>query len=85
MHNGVYTTLEQVVDFYNRGGGAGMGIDLPTQTLPGEPLGLTLQEQQQLVAFMQALTDTVGLTTAPARLPQLDNEAQNKRAVGGLY
>ncbi len=26
MHNGVYRTLEQVVDFYDRGGGAGLGV-----------------------------------------------------------
>lgn len=57
MHNGVYQTLEEVVDFYNRGGGAGMGLDLPYQTLPAEPLGLTGKEQADLVAFMQTLTD----------------------------
>lgn len=58
MHNGVYQTLEQVVDFYNRGGGIGIGIDLPTQTLPAEPLGLTPTEQRDLVKFMHALTDS---------------------------
>jgi len=26
MHNGVYKSLEEVVDFYNRGGGAGLGL-----------------------------------------------------------
>ncbi|MAO07151.1 MAG: cytochrome-c peroxidase [Alteromonas sp.] len=58
MHNGIYTTLEEVVDFYNKGGGAGMGMDLPHQTLAAEPLGLTQEEIQQLVVFMEALTDT---------------------------
>jgi cytochrome c peroxidase len=34
MHNGVYNTLEEVVDFYNKGGGAGLGISAKNQTLP---------------------------------------------------
>ena len=67
MHNGVYQTLEQVVDFYNRGGGAGIGIQLDNQTLPPDRLNLTAGEQRQLVAFMKALTDTTGLGTKPAR------------------
>ncbi|MCC6243030.1 MAG: cytochrome C peroxidase, partial [Gemmatimonadaceae bacterium] len=58
MHNGVYRTLEEVVDFYNRGGGVGLGIRLPNQTLPPDPLELTERERRQLVKFMQALTDT---------------------------
>ncbi|MDQ8163978.1 MAG: cytochrome c peroxidase [Gemmatimonadota bacterium] len=60
MHNGVYRTLEAVVDFYNRGGGAGIGIQLDHQTLPPDPLRLTTTEQRDLVAFMRALTDTTG-------------------------
>jgi cytochrome c peroxidase len=58
MHNGVYRTLDEVVDFYNRGGGAGIGIALPNQTLPPDSLGLTKAEQRSIVRFMQALTDT---------------------------
>lgn len=61
MHNGVYRTLEEVVDFYDRGGGAGIGIDLPNQTLPRTPLRLTAAERRALVAMMRALTDTAGL------------------------
>ena len=60
MHNGVYRTLEAVVDFYNRGGGAGIGIQLDYQTLPPDPLRLTATEQRDLVSFMKALTDTTG-------------------------
>jgi cytochrome c peroxidase len=60
MHNGVYRTLEAVVDFYNRGGGAGIGIVLDNQTLPPDPLRLTAPEQRALVSFMKALTDTTG-------------------------
>jgi cytochrome c peroxidase len=60
MHNGAYPTLESVVDFYDRGGGAGIGIALDHQTLPPDPLRLTAQERRELVAFMRALTDTSG-------------------------
>jgi len=58
LHNGVYRTLEQVVDFYDRGGGAGIGIDLPNQTLPADRLKLTRTERRELIAFLQSLTDT---------------------------
>jgi cytochrome c peroxidase len=58
MHNGVYRTLEDVVDFYDRGGGAGIGIALPNQTLSPEPLRLGVREKRDLIAFMRALTDT---------------------------
>jgi cytochrome c peroxidase len=57
MHNGVYKTLEEVVDFYNRGGGKSIGISLAHQTLPFDNLNLTKQEQKDLVAFMKALSD----------------------------
>lgn len=59
MHNGVYATLDEVVDFYNRGGGSGIGIDLPNQTLPPTPLRLTVREQRAVVAFLRTLTDTL--------------------------
>ena len=57
MHNGVYQTLEEVIDFYNKGGGGGLGFDLPHQTLPFDNLNLTDEEQQALVAFLKTLTD----------------------------
>jgi len=58
MHNGVYNTLEEVVDFYNRGGGKGIGIHEEFQTLPFDELNLTKAEQESLVAFMKTLTDS---------------------------
>lgn len=57
MHNGVYSTLEEVIEFYNKGGGAGAGLEVNNQTLPSDPLNLTKQEKIQLIAFMQSLTD----------------------------
>ncbi len=58
MHNGVYRTLDEVVDFYNKGGGRGLGLDVPNQTLPFEQLNLSTAEKKSLVAFMRCLTDT---------------------------
>lgn len=57
MHNGVYETLEEVVNFYNVGGGQGMGLDVPYQTLPPDSLNLTDKESQALIAFMKTLND----------------------------
>ncbi|WP_394972144.1 cytochrome-c peroxidase [uncultured Croceitalea sp.] len=57
MHNGVYETLEEVIDFYNKGGGAGLGFDLPYQTLPFDKLNLTEKEENALVAFVKTLTN----------------------------
>lgn len=61
MHNGVYRTLEEVVDFYNRGGGKGIGIVLENQTLPFDSLQLSASEQRDIVAFMRTLTDTTSI------------------------
>ncbi|MEO1628224.1 MAG: cytochrome c peroxidase, partial [Bacteroidota bacterium] len=72
MHNGVYETLEEVMDFYNKGGGAGMGIDVPHQTLPDAPLNLTDQDQQDIIAFMKSLTDTNYDQSRPERLPSFE-------------
>ncbi|MDT0688155.1 cytochrome c peroxidase [Salegentibacter sp. F188] len=58
MHNGVYETLEEVIDFYNSGGGAGLGFDLPHQTLPFDELSLNEREKQALIAYLKTLTDT---------------------------
>ncbi len=58
MHNGVFNTLEEVVDFYNNGGGKGLGIAPANQTLPFDNLKLTKRESADLVQFMKALTDT---------------------------
>lgn len=57
MHNGVFKTLEEVIDFYNEGGGRGLGFSLENQTLPEDKLKLTPLEKKQLIAFMKTLTD----------------------------
>ena len=55
MHNGVYQTLADVVDFYNKGGGNGLGFGLDNQTLPFDKLSLNEAEKRGLVAFMNGL------------------------------
>jgi len=57
MHNGAFRSLEKVLEFYNKGGGAGLGLKVPEQTLPSNPLHLTNQEMQDIILFMRALTD----------------------------
>ena len=57
MHNGVYKTLNEVIEFYHKGGGVGLGINLPFQTLPFDSLFLQANEKQAIVSFMQSLTD----------------------------
>jgi cytochrome c peroxidase len=54
----VYRTLEEVIDFYDGGGGAGIGIRLPNQTLPPDSLHLSDQDKADLKAFMESLTDS---------------------------
>lgn len=57
MHNGVYTTLEEIIDFYDKGGATGLGIELEYQTLPPDKLNLTNQEKEDLIVFLKSLTD----------------------------
>lgn len=57
MHNGVFKDLEKVVEFYNLGGGVGLHLDLPLQTLSAKPLNLTKKEVNEIVVFMNSLTD----------------------------
>ncbi len=87
MHNGVFDSLEELGRFYNHGGGVGMGILLENQTLPPDSLHLNEQEISDLVRFMEAMTDTAGLTQRPERLPALSGEYArwNQRLVGGHY
>ena len=58
MHNGVFQTLEEVMEFYNKGGGKGLHIAPEYQTLPFDNLRLTRKEIKDIIAFMRALTDT---------------------------
>jgi cytochrome c peroxidase len=50
MHDGSLKTLDDVIDFYNRGGGANPNLDPSMQ-----PLELSKDEMRALVAFLKAL------------------------------
>jgi len=51
MHNGALLTLEEVIDYYDRGGTKSDGQDPKVS-----PLGLTQQEKRALLAFLRSLT-----------------------------
>jgi hypothetical protein len=75
FHNGSQLTLEQVVEFYNRGADFNVVSELTIMDPDIEPLGLglTLQEKQDLVDFLRnALTDPRTVKqAAPFDHPQL--------------
>ena len=54
MHDGSEKTLADVVAFYNKG-----GVKNPWLSSDVRPLGLTAQEQADLVEFMKALTGVI--------------------------
>ncbi len=62
MHNGVFATLAEVIDFYDQGGGAGSEL---------KPLGLSAPEKQDLEAFLLSLSGDPLIVAAP-ELPELD-------------
>ncbi len=85
MHNGAFKTLEEVVEFYDLGGGQGLGLEMPSQTLSADHLNFTEEEEEALIAFMKSLTDTSGLTSRPKKLPKFESSALNMRKIGGVY
>jgi cytochrome c peroxidase len=64
MHNGVFATLEDVVEFYNRGGGPH-----PHKSPLLRPLGLTDGEKKTLVEFLKSLAGDPIVVERPA-LPE---------------
>ncbi len=64
MHNGVFKTLAEVIDFYDRGAGAGSGM---------KPLGLTAAQKKSLAAFLETLSGdpvSVAVPELPAYQPR---------------
>ena len=55
MHNGVFGTLDEVMDFYNNGGGVGSGWSVDDQTLARDSLHLTTGEKNAIIAFIGSL------------------------------
>jgi cytochrome c peroxidase len=63
MHNGMYKTLEEVVDHYDRGGDLKIKVD-PNM----KKLDLSKQEKRDLVAFLQSLSGKPVVVSIP-KLP----------------
>jgi cytochrome c peroxidase len=86
MHNGIYQTLDQVVDFYNHGAGNKFGFKIFLSIL-SDSLNLCQTEKKDLISFVHALTDTSGTSTRPRYLPELKGKhaALNDRIIGGKF
>ena len=48
-------------------------------------LNLNEDEIKDVIAFMQTLSDTIGLTSKPNKLPNISDSTLNYRIVGGEY
>ncbi len=59
MHNGMFKTLDEVVEFYSRGGGAGSEL---------KPLNLSDSEKRALAAFLESLSGDPVIVEKP-KLP----------------
>ena len=72
MHNGTFQTLNQVVNFYDRiGGGNSQNPHVARQQLDANVRRINLRnnEQAQIVAFLNALTDTNFDKSIPVSVP----------------
>lgn len=63
MHDGIFLSLEEVIEFLDKGGGAN-----PNLSPLMKPLGLTQEEKADLLAFLEALTGAP-LIIEPPQLP----------------
>jgi cytochrome c peroxidase len=63
MHDGVFLSLEEVIEFLDKGGGANQNLS-PLM----KPLGLTQEEKADLLAFLEAITGAP-LEIEPPQLP----------------
>ncbi|MFQ5597367.1 MAG: cytochrome-c peroxidase [Nitrospiria bacterium] len=64
MHNGAFETLEDVLDFYDRGGGTD-----PDKDPKMKPLNLNAEEKKDLLVFLKSLTGRQPEVVFP-QLPQ---------------
>ena len=85
MHNGVFTTLSQVIDFYDAGGGVGRGLHVSNQTLSADSLHLTKMEKADLLHFINSLNEAIPFEQPPVHLPTSAITTLNRRQVGGVY
>jgi cytochrome c peroxidase len=64
MHNGAFNTLEEVVMFYDAGGGDDSNLDPVLK-----PLNLTGEEQAALISFLESLCGDLIIVEAPELPP----------------
>lgn len=70
MHSGVFRTLRAVLAFYNSGAGRGpLGTQNPNTHWHMRPMGLSSQEQEAVVAFLDTLTDDRHPPLVPQNVP----------------
>ena len=69
MHNGAFETLEDVLGFYERGGGVGEGLDVPNIDDKIRVFTFLPEEKKDLVAFLHALTDESAKPEIPQSVP----------------
>lgn len=65
MHNGVFKNLDEVIEFYNGGGGAGRGLTVSNQTLSSDSLHLSKIEKESLIVFLKALNEKIEFEPRP--------------------
>jgi len=85
MHNGVFSSLEEVIDFYDGGGGAGRGLAVENQTLSADSLHLSVSEKNDLLIFIQSLSENIPFEAPPTHLPVSRSKDLAARKVGGTY
>lgn len=85
MHNGVFTSLNEVIDFYDNGGGAGRKLKVDNQTLSADPLHLTQEDKDNLLRFIHSLTERIEFEAPPQQLPVSKVKSLNERKPGGEY
>jgi cytochrome c peroxidase len=85
MHNGVFNSLDEVIDFYNNGGGVGNKLKVANQTLSPDSLKLTITEKKELISFIHSLNEKIIFESTPEKLPVSSIKELNSRKVGGEY
>jgi cytochrome c peroxidase len=69
MHNGSLKTLDEVLEFYAKGGGLGRGFKLDNVDDKIRKFDLSDEEKTDLKSFLEALTDESLLPEVPKAVP----------------
>jgi cytochrome c peroxidase len=85
MHNGVFSSLAQVIDFYDAGGGQGKKMLVDNQTLSGDSLKLNTSDKKDLLTFIYSLNEEIIFEAPPVSLPVSSDKKLNDRKPGGEY